>query len=123
MVAVDYQKRFVTLSMRDAQMNFKGLEEDELAKLDVEQYIAPGHRVNVRVMKVLKNGLLVKFLKVFYGYIFIDHLVRDIEEYKEGETFESRIISLSTNPPKIFLSEKHIDLEPYQPKHPLYSGL
>ena len=104
-------------------MNFRGLEEEELAKLDIEQFISPGHRVNVKVIKVLRNGLLVKFLKVFYGYIFMDELVRELEEYKEGETLESRIISMSTNPPKIFLSEKHTNLAPFEPKRPLYTGV
>lgn len=85
--------------------------------------MSPGHRVNVKVLKVLRNGLLVKFLKVFYGYIFIDELVRSLEEYKEGETLECRITSLSTNPPRIFLSEKLLDLQPYEPKHPLYTGV
>jgi hypothetical protein len=74
--AIDVERKFVTLSLNDGQMNFRGLEEEDLAKFDLEPYIQPGHRVNVRVIKVLRNGLLVKFLKIFYGYVFVDHLNR-----------------------------------------------
>lgn len=47
----------------------------------------PGHRVNTMVLKKLKNGLIVKFLKIFYGYVFIDHLTRHIDDYKVGDKF------------------------------------
>lgn len=75
-----------------------------MCKYDLEPYIMPGHRVNTMVLKKLKNGLLVKFLKIFYGYIFIDHLIKHIDDYKVGDKFECRIIHLSMNPPTVFLS-------------------
>jgi hypothetical protein len=53
-----------------------------MQKCDLEAYIQPGTRVNTMVLKKLKNGLLVKFLKIFYGYIFIDHLSKPIDDYK-----------------------------------------
>lgn len=75
------------------------------------------------VLKVLKNGLIVKFLKVFYGYIFIDHLDKNIEEYSNGDKFQSRIIYLQLTSPVIYLSQKHADLTLYTPNKKLYSPI
>ena len=75
------------------------------------------------VLKVLKNGVIVKFLKVFYGYIFIDHLSKDLAEYAAGDKLQCRIIYLQMNPPLIYLSEKHADIACYTPSRKLYAGI
>lgn len=65
-------------------MNFKGLEEQTLSKMDLDQYVAPGTLLNTKVIKVLPNGIMVKFLKIFIAYIHIDHLNRGIDSYTVG---------------------------------------
>lgn len=77
---------------------------EEISKLELENYVKPGAKVNTMVLKVLKNGLIVKFLKIFFGYIFVDHLERKLEEYAAGDKLHCRIIYLQLNPPVIYLS-------------------
>ncbi len=76
--SVNKDRKFVELGIEDEPIHLKGVEVEELGKLDLEEYITPGTRVNTKVLKVLSNGLLVKFLKVFYGYVFIDHLTKPL---------------------------------------------
>ena len=42
----------------------------------------PGTLLNTKVIKVLTNGILVKFLKIFLGFIHADHLSRELSSYK-----------------------------------------
>lgn len=121
--AVESDKKFVTLSLKDQQFNLRGVEEEDMQKYDLEAYLQPGTRVNTMILKKLRNGLLVKFLKIFYGYIFIDHLSKPIEDYKVGDKFECRIVHFSLSPPTMFLSELHTDLAPYRPARNLYSAV
>jgi hypothetical protein len=65
-------------------MNFKGLEEEDLSKLELDQYVCPGTLVNTKIIKMLKNGVMIKFLKVFVGFIHFDHLNRSLESYAVG---------------------------------------
>jgi hypothetical protein len=102
-------------------MNFKGLEEQDLSKIELDQYVAPGTLVNTKVIKVLENGLMVKFLKIFVGFIHIDHLTKKLESYIVGEKLLARIIFYCVNPPTLYLSEKHVNLSVYEPKNELYS--
>ena len=55
-------------------MNFKGLEQADLSKLELDQYVTPGTLMNTKIIKILDNGVMVKFLKVFIGFIHFDHL-------------------------------------------------
>lgn len=87
----------------------------------MDQYVAPGTIVHTKIIKVLPNGVMVKFLKIFIAYIHVDHLNRDISSYVVDEKLNARVIFLCINPPTIYLSEKHLNLSPYEPKRPLYS--
>lgn len=49
-----------------------------MSKLEIEHYVVPGTLVNIKVIKKLKNGLMVKFLKIFIGFIHADHLVKPL---------------------------------------------
>lgn len=92
-----------------------------MSKIELDQYVMPGTLVNTKVIKVLGNGVMVKFLKVFVGFVHCDHLGRGLEGYAVGEKMLARIIFYCVNPPTLYLSEKHVDLSTYQPKHQLYS--
>lgn len=65
-------------------MNFKGLEEEDLSKMELDQYVSPGTLVNTKIIKILTNGVMVKFLKVFVGFIHFDHLNKKLESYAVG---------------------------------------
>lgn len=65
-------------------MNFKGLEEEDLSKMELDQYVSPGTLLNTKIIKILKNGVMVKFLKVFVGFIHFDHLNKKLESYTVG---------------------------------------
>lgn len=45
-----------------------------MSKMELEQYVSPGTLLNSKVIKVLKNGVMVKYLKIFIGFIHVDHL-------------------------------------------------
>ena len=66
--------------------------------------VKPGNLVTCSVVRQLENGLLVKFLKVFHGTIFIDHLVDDIANYKKGLKFKARIVQTDFKNKSISLS-------------------
>jgi hypothetical protein len=65
-------------------MNFKGLEEEQLSKMELDQYVAPGTLLNTKIIKILTNGVMVKFLKIFVGFIHFDHLNKHLESYSVG---------------------------------------
>jgi hypothetical protein len=94
----------------------KGIEESELSKYELEHYVTPGTLLNTKITKVLSNGILVKFLKIFIGFIHADHLSRPLQSYANEERILSRVIYACNNPPTLYLSERHRDLRPYQPK-------
>jgi len=43
--------------------------------------VTPGTLVNTKIVKVVKNGIIVKFLKIFLGYIHMDHLEKPLNSY------------------------------------------
>ena len=50
-------------------------------KLELDQYVVPGTLVNTKILKILKNGVMVKFLKIFIGFIHFDHLQNNLDFY------------------------------------------
>lgn len=82
---------------------------------DLHHLAKPGNLVNCVVLKVLKNGLIVRFLKQFIGFIFEDHLEKDVSSYKEKERLEARIIASDFDQKQINLSVKkaHLELIPF----------
>lgn len=85
-------------------MNFKGIEEENLSKMELDQYVAPGTLLNIKIVKILKNGVMVKFLKIFVGFIHYDHLNKKLESHVVGEKLMARVIFYCINPPTIYLS-------------------
>ncbi len=74
---LDIKKKIIKVVLAEDFRNilsFKDLEEENLTKMDLENSICPGTFVQCKVLKVMTNGVLVKFLKIFIGYIHIDHL-------------------------------------------------
>lgn len=47
---------------------------------------------------------MVKFLKIFVGFIHVDHLENNLEFYTVDTKIEARIIYACLNPPLIYLS-------------------
>lgn len=37
--------------------------------------------MNTKVVKILRNGIMVKFLKIFVGFIHADHLENNLDYY------------------------------------------
>lgn len=66
---------------------------------------------------------MVKFLKIFIGFIHADHLVKPLESYTNDEKIMARVIYQCNNPPTIFLSERHKTIKTYEPARPLYSAV
>lgn len=64
---------------------------------------------------------MVKFLKIFVGFIHVDHLENNLEYYAVDSKIEARVIYSCLNPPLIFLSQRHTNLYKYNPKRVLYS--
>lgn len=52
-----------------------------MSKIQLDQYVCPGTLVNTKVVKILKNGIMVKFLKIFVGFIHADHLENNLDYY------------------------------------------
>jgi len=52
-----------------------------MSKYELEHYVVPGTLVNTKVIKVLPNGVIVKFLKIFTGFIHADHLIKESTAY------------------------------------------
>lgn len=52
--------------------------------MELDQYVAPGTLLNTKIIKMLGNGVMVKFLKVFIGFIHCDHLNKKLESYAVG---------------------------------------
>lgn len=59
--------------------------------------------------------MIVRFLKQFIGFIFEDHLDKEISAYKEKEKLLARIIASDFDQKQINLSVKkvHLDLKPF----------
>ena len=45
-------------------------DNDDLLGLDLHHLVKPGNKVKCTIIKVLENGILVRFLKIFSGFIF-----------------------------------------------------
>jgi hypothetical protein len=91
--------------------------------MELEQYVSPGTLLPTKVVKVLANGLMVKFLKIFFGFIHVDHLENNISFYPVDSKLQARVIYSCLNPPFIYLSQVHVDLRPYRPLRQLFSPL
>lgn len=93
----------------------EGKFNDDLVGIDLQHVVKPGNLVSCLVIKVLDNGVLVKFLKIFYGYIFQDHLENTLNKYKVKNILKARIVACNFDQKQINLSEKHVHLTPYSP--------
>lgn len=58
------------------------------------------------MVKILENGILVRFFKFFYGFIFDEHLHLDLKEIKVNEKLMARVIYLDMENKRIHLSSK-----------------
>jgi ribosomal protein S1 len=113
---IDQSKQLVKVTLiteEEIALNLRGIEEEDMSKLEIEHYAVPGTLVNTKVIKKLSNGLMVKFLKIFIGFIHADHLVRPLDSYTNDEKMMARIIYQCNNPPMIFLSERHKTIKTY----------
>lgn len=63
----------------------------EWSGVDVNS-LTPGSLVNVKIRKVLSDGLLVSFLTFFTGTIDPFHLGKGLSEYQEGDKLKARIL-------------------------------
>jgi hypothetical protein len=52
----------------------KGIDDDDLLGKELHHLVKPGNLVDCSVLKILNNGLVVRFLRFFFGFIFQDHL-------------------------------------------------
>jgi ribosomal protein S1 len=75
-----------------------------MSKINLEQYVSPGTLINTKIIKIMKNGVMVKFLKIFVGFIHVDHLENNLDYYAVDAKIEARIIYSCINPPFIYLS-------------------
>ena len=78
---LDEKKKLIKVTLaseEEVALNFKGLEEEDLAKIELDQYVSPGTLVNTKILKILSNGVMVKFLKIFVGFIHFDHLTKPL---------------------------------------------
>lgn len=66
---------------------------------------------------------MVKFLKIFIGFIHVDHLDNNLDFYAVDAKIQARIIYSCINPPFIYLSQRHVNLHTYQPKRALYTPI
>ena len=89
----------------------------------MEQYVCPGTLINTKIIKVVENGVFVKFLKIFIGYIHADQLLKNIDSYSVDEKILAIVIFYCVNPPTIYLSEKHRNLSKYEPKRDLFAAV
>ncbi|EAR99985.1 S1 RNA-binding domain protein (macronuclear) [Tetrahymena thermophila SB210] len=113
------KKRLVHLSQKVSDQEGKFVVSGEVDiedGADLHHLAKPGNLVNAVILKVLNNGLIVRFLKQFIGFIFEDHLDKEISAYKEKEKLLARIIASDFDQKQINLSVKkaHIDLKPYE---------
>ena len=91
------KKRLLQLSMvlyeesepQQLAVNLDGAEESA----DLHHLAKPENLVNCIVLKSLSNGLIVRFLKNFIGFVFEDHLEKDVSAYREKEKVLGRIIA------------------------------
>ena len=84
--------------------------------LDLHHLVKPGNKVKCTVCKVLENGILVRFLRIFYGFLFQDHLTKDASLYKPKTRVDARIISMNVEAKCIHLStlEKHLEMQKFE---------
>ena len=58
--------------------------------------VRPGNQVRCSVVKLLENGLLVRFLGSFYGYVFEDFLKKQVSFYSLKEKLFLRVVGVNT---------------------------
>ena len=76
---VEKQRRIVKVGSvyeDGTPLNLRGVEEEEMGRLALQHYVTPGTLIHTKIVKVLPNGVMVKFLKIFIGFIHADHLSR-----------------------------------------------
>ncbi|EGR29983.1 programmed cell death 11, putative [Ichthyophthirius multifiliis] len=92
---------------------------------DFHHLAKPGNLVNCLIIKVLSNGLVVRFFKQFIGFIFEDHLDNNQpESYKVKERILARIIAANFDQKHINLSAKkvHVDLQAFNQSYKYKPG-
>jgi len=55
---------------------------EHFSNTDARNILIPGTMIKVKVKKILINGLFVKFLTGFFGFIFTDHLSQELDKYE-----------------------------------------
>ena len=81
---IDHSKHLIKVQLTSEEQNgfnLRGVGEEEMNKLELDQYVVPGTLVNTKIVKILKNGVMVKFLKIFIGFIHFDHLQNNLDFY------------------------------------------
>ena len=76
--STDSSTKTVQLSLHPSHKPLISSQITNFEELDARNLLTPGSLMQVRVKKVLVNGVFVRFLKGFYGFIFKDHLNGDI---------------------------------------------
>lgn len=94
----DEKKKLLHVTVFNAKASAKlnnNNNDDEafIMGLDLSNAVKPGNLANCVVQKVLENGVLVKFQKIFQGFIFEDHLTQPLENYQVKQKFQARIIA------------------------------
>ena len=94
------------------------IEKSNDGTIDFEHLAKPGNLVKVVIKKKLENGLLVSFLKMYYGFIFQDLLDQDLKQYDIGKKIFARIIATNFEKKQIHLSllPFHLSLQTYIPE-------
>ncbi len=92
-------------------------KSENVLKSSPGELVPPGSLVKGKVAKVLENGIMIKFLKSLYGFIYDDHLPLPLSKYKPKTEVQARVILLQKDTGLIFLSCKPhlLELAPLKP--------
>lgn len=102
------KKKIINCSLIDPLTQLK-LTESQLEgqeSSDFQHIVKPGSLFDVKIVKKLENGVLVRFLKYFYGFIFDEHLHLPLEAFKKSQKFNGRVIYLDAESKTIHFSSK-----------------
>lgn len=102
-----------------AQLKLTELQLEGQESSDFQHIVKPGSLFDVKIIKKLENGVLVRFLKYFYGFIFDEHLHLPLETLKKSQKFAGRVIYLDTESKTIHFSSKEnvISLKVFEKKN------
>ena len=78
---------------------------------DLKPFLHPANLFNVKIVKILENGLLVKFFGGILGFIYDEHLLDSIKNYTVNTTILARILLFDPESKRIVLSCKSNLLE------------